>query len=59
MESLLKEWNGETVVINYDQLTGAWIFIAIYSTKRSKASGTSYSPPVKRKIKNFNLSLFQ
>jgi hypothetical protein len=32
MESLLKEWNGETTIIRYDQPTGAWIFIAIFST---------------------------
>jgi len=39
MESLLIEWNGETVVIKYDHPTGAWIFIAIYSTKLNHAGG--------------------
>ena len=39
MESLLKEWNGETVIINYDHPTGAWIFIAIHSTKLGPAGG--------------------
>lgn len=39
MESLLKEWNGETVIISYDHPTGAWTFIAIYSTKLGPAVG--------------------
>jgi glutamate dehydrogenase/leucine dehydrogenase len=39
MESLLKEWNGENVVIKYDHATGAWIFIALYSTKLNQTAG--------------------
>jgi leucine dehydrogenase len=39
MESLLKEWNGETTIIRYDQPTGAWIFIAIFSTRLGPAGG--------------------
>ncbi len=34
MESLLREWDGETVIVRYDRPTGAWIFIAIHSTLR-------------------------
>jgi leucine dehydrogenase len=39
MESLLQEWDGETVVIHRDHPTGAWIFIAIHSTKLGPATG--------------------
>lgn len=39
MESLLQEWKGESVVIKYDHPTGAWIFIAIHSTKLGPAAG--------------------
>ena len=39
IESLLREWDGETVIVRYDRLTGAWIFIAIYSTRLGPAAG--------------------
>jgi leucine dehydrogenase len=39
MESLLKEWNGENVIISYDHPTGAWIIIAIHSTKLGPVGG--------------------
>lgn len=39
MESLLSEWDGESVIIRYDQPTGAWIFIAIHSTRLGPAVG--------------------
>ena len=39
MESLLREWNGEEVIVRYDQLSGAWIFIVIHSTRLGPASG--------------------
>jgi leucine dehydrogenase len=39
MESLLKEWSGEFAIINNDHHSGAWIFIAIYSTKLGPAGG--------------------
>ena len=39
MESLLKEWDGETTLISYDEPTGAWIFIAIFSTRLGPAAG--------------------
>jgi glutamate dehydrogenase/leucine dehydrogenase len=45
MESLLKEWNGETVIINYDHPTGAWIFIAIHSTKLGPVGGGTRMRP--------------
>ena len=45
MESLLKEWNGETTIIRYDQSTGAWIFIAIFSTRLGPAGGGTRMKP--------------
>jgi leucine dehydrogenase len=39
MESLLREWDGETVIVRYDRLAGAWIFIAIHSTHLGPATG--------------------
>jgi len=39
MESLLRGWDGETVIVRYDRPTGAWIFIAIHSTHLGPATG--------------------
>lgn len=39
LESLLREWDGEDVVLHYDALTGAFIVIAIHSTRRGPAAG--------------------
>ena len=39
MESLLQDWDGETVVVHYDRPTGAWIFIAVHSTRLGPAAG--------------------
>jgi len=38
-EKILKKWGGETLITNYDHSTGAWIIIAIHSTKRGPAVG--------------------
>jgi leucine dehydrogenase len=49
MESLISEWDGESLVIRYDQPTGAWLFIAIHSTRLGPATGgirvTNYPSP--------------
>ncbi len=37
--STLREWDGETVILRYDQPTQAWIFIAIHSTRLGPAAG--------------------
>ena len=29
LESLLREWDGETVIVRYDRPAGTWIVIAI------------------------------
>jgi glutamate dehydrogenase/leucine dehydrogenase len=39
MEALLKAWDGERVIIEFDRPTGAWIIIAIHSTRRGPAGG--------------------
>jgi len=39
IEALLREWTGETVVLRYDRPTGAWIFIAVHSTRLGPAVG--------------------
>ena len=39
MESLLRQWDGESVVIQYDQPCRSWIIIAIHSTLLGPATG--------------------
>jgi leucine dehydrogenase len=39
MESLLSEWEGESVIIQHDRPTGAWIIVAIHSTRLGPAVG--------------------
>ncbi len=39
VESLIREWDGETAIARYDRSTGAWIFIAIHSTRLGPATG--------------------
>lgn len=39
IEALMREWDGESVVVQYDQPTGAWIFIAIHSSRLGPATG--------------------
>lgn len=36
---LLKEWDGHSVLIRYDQPTGTWIFIALHSPERGMMVG--------------------
>jgi leucine dehydrogenase len=39
MEQLLQEWDGEALVIRFDQPTSAWMIVAIHSTKLGPATG--------------------
>lgn len=39
MEKLIREWDGEEIITRYDHPTGAWIFIAIHSTRLGPAAG--------------------
>jgi glutamate dehydrogenase/leucine dehydrogenase len=45
MESLLEDWDGETVVTRRDRPTGTWIFIAIHSTRLGPAVGGTRMKP--------------
>jgi leucine dehydrogenase len=35
----LEDWNGEVVVVRHDRPSGAWIFIAVHSTRLGPAAG--------------------
>lgn len=39
MESLIRAWDGESVIIRFDRSANAWIFIAIHSTRLGPAVG--------------------
>lgn len=39
MESLIRSWDGETVIVRHDKESGAWIFIAVHSTTLGPAAG--------------------
>jgi glutamate dehydrogenase/leucine dehydrogenase len=45
MDSLIKSWGGEEVVIRHDKPTGAWILIAIHSTRLGPAAGGTRMKP--------------
>jgi hypothetical protein len=38
MEELIREWGGETLVVRHDNVSGAWMFIAIHSTRLGAAA---------------------
>lgn len=39
MEALLEAWDGEEAIVRHDRSTGAWILIAIHSTRLGPATG--------------------
>ena len=39
MEALIENWDGEAVVVRHDKESGAWMFIAIHSTRLGPAAG--------------------
>lgn len=45
IESLISEWDGETVITRFDRPTGAWFFIAIHSTRLGPATGGTRMKP--------------
>jgi leucine dehydrogenase len=45
MESLIKQWDGESVIIRYDRVADAWIFIAIHSTALGPSAGGTRMKP--------------
>jgi leucine dehydrogenase len=45
METLIKSWDGESVVSRFDQETSTWMFIAIHSTALGIATGGTRVKP--------------
>jgi hypothetical protein len=43
IESLLSDWDGETVIVRHDKPTGAWIFVDTHSTRLGLAGGGTRS----------------
>jgi leucine dehydrogenase len=39
LEELIRSWDGEEVVVRFDQPTGTWMFVCIHSTFRGPAGG--------------------
>jgi len=39
IETLLSEWDGEELIVRYDHPTGAWILIAIHSSRLGPPTG--------------------
>ena len=39
MDSLIREWDGESVIVRFDRHANAWIFVAIHSTRLGPAIG--------------------
>lgn len=39
IESMIREWDGENIIIRFDRPTGAWILIAVHSTRLGPATG--------------------
>ena len=38
-EELLRQWDGEEVVVRHDRETGTWIFVCVHSTTLGPAMG--------------------
>ena len=38
-ENLIRSWDGEQVVIGFDEPSGAWMFVCVHSTRRGPAAG--------------------
>ena len=45
MESLIREWDGENVIVRFDKPSEAWVFIAIHSTRLGPAIGGTRMKP--------------
>jgi leucine dehydrogenase len=39
LEDLIRAWDGEEVVVRFDEPTGSWMFVCIHSTARGPAGG--------------------
>ncbi|MCB8945487.1 MAG: valine dehydrogenase [Ardenticatenaceae bacterium] len=45
IEDLLKQWDGEELILRHDRPSGAWIIIAIHSSRRGTPSGGTRMKP--------------
>lgn len=45
METLLKQWPGEEIIIRYDAAADAWIIIAVHSTAMGPGAGGTRMKP--------------
>jgi leucine dehydrogenase len=45
VESLLRQWDGESVIIRFDRPTRAWLIIAVHSTRLGPATGGTRMKP--------------
>jgi leucine dehydrogenase len=45
VESLLRQWDGESVIIRFDPPTRAWLIIAVHSTRLGPATGGTRMKP--------------
>jgi leucine dehydrogenase len=45
MESLLRSWDGEELVVRFDRPTGAWLLVGIHSTRLGPAVGGTRMKP--------------
>jgi leucine dehydrogenase len=39
LEDLIRSWDGEEVVVRFDEPSGTWMFVCIHSTRRGAAGG--------------------
>src|SRR6266545_3475054 len=39
LEELIRSWDGEEVVVRFDQPSGVWMFVCVHSTQRGPAGG--------------------
>ena len=45
LEDLIREWNGEEVVVGFDEPSGTWMFVCIHSTRLGPAGGGTRMKP--------------
>ena len=49
LEDLIRAWDGEEVVVGFDEPSGTWMFVCIHSTRLGPAGGgtrmKAYSDP--------------
>ena len=54
IETSLRDWDGETVIVRHDKPTDAWILIAIHSTRLGFAGGGTRIPIKRPRFKMYS-----